>query len=90
MIAVRVADEDMCDRPAGDSANKRVEMFVVLRPRIDDRQFTFADKIGVRAMEGEGARVVRGHAGDTRKDRHRLAIGRLEAEVERQGHRRSC
>ena len=38
MIAMRVADEDVADRPLRDCSSKRVEMRVVLRSGIDDRQ----------------------------------------------------
>ncbi len=63
MIAMRVADEDVADRPAGDRRDKRVEMLVVLRPGIDDRQFMLADEIAVRAVKGERAGIFGGQRG---------------------------
>ena len=57
-------------------------MRLVLRAGIDDGDGTVADDIGIGAMEGEGGRIVDGDALDERGDGNRLAIGRLEIEIE--------
>ena len=74
VVAMRVADEDMADRPAVDGAEQSRQMIGVVRAGIDDRQAVPADDVAVGAVEGERAGIVDGQPPDSRRDLDRFAI----------------
>ena len=90
MIAVRMADENMADRPSGDCPQKGIIVIVIFRAGVDNRQRMLPDQIAVGAMEGEWSGIVGGKPRDSGEDRDRLAIGGIEVQVEVQCHRQSC
>jgi hypothetical protein len=82
MVAMRMADGDMRHLAPGKRAHQRLEMRLVFRPRVDDGNGAVADDVAVRTVEGERARIVDGEPLDARRNRHRLAIGGVELELE--------
>ena len=85
MIAVGVADEDMADRAAGYGTQERRLMRFVDGAWIDQRQRIFANQVGVRAVKGEGARIVDGDTLDIRRNIDGFAIMRRKYRCRKRG-----
>ena len=80
VIAMGMGDEDRLDCLALDRVEDRLEMRIVVRSRIDDRDRASADDIGAGAVEGERRGVRRDEAAHQRRKpgqraRRRLARG---------------
>ena len=74
MVAMRVADEDMADRPPADRRKQRGKMGVVVGPGIDHRQIVAPDDVAVGAVEGERPGIVGRQPPHAGRDLDRLAV----------------
>ena len=83
---MRVADEDMADRPAGDHVEQGLKMCLVIRPGIDHRQRVAPDDIAVGAMKAEGAGISSSDALHVRCHFYPVAIAGIETGIEFEGH----
>ena len=90
MIAMRVADENMADRPFTDGAYDSVKMRRVFRTGINDGDSILADDIGVGAEERERPRIVDRQPLHTRGNFDCLAVSGIESGVEIEAHRNLC
>ena len=79
MVEMGMRDNDMAHRFAVERRHDCLDMRLVRRPRVDDRDLALADDVGPRAVEGEGARV----AGDDAAHQRRHAVGDAVFEFER-------
>lgn len=83
---MRVADEDMADRPSRDHIDQGLQMRLVVRSRIDHRKRIAANNVAVGAVKGEGARIAGRDALDIERDTHPPAIEGVEAGIEFECH----
>ena len=86
MVAMRMTDENVADRPVADRIEQYPQMRIVIRTRIDHRQRLASNEIAVGAVEGERAGVFGGDALDVRRNGYAPAVGRVEVQVEFEGH----
>ena len=61
VVGMGVGDEYVAHRLVRQGAGERVDMGVVGRPRVDDRDHVTADHVGAAAVEGVLGRVVCDH-----------------------------
>src|SRR5690606_21135486 len=87
MIAVGMGDENVADGLPARRLKQGLKMRLVLGPGIDDGERALtADDVGVRAVKGEWARVVRGDPPYARRHLDGRAVLRFEAFVEIERH----
>ena len=72
---MRAHDGD--DRPPRDRPLQCVDMLGQIGTGIDDRDFALTDQISLRAVIGEGGRVMGEHAGDARLEFFEFRVGRV-------------
>ena len=87
MVPVGMGHENMADRTSGNGLDQRVELRVVVRARVYDRQRVPTNHIAVRAVEGERPGIVHSQAQNIFRDRNCLAIGWSERRIECERHR---
>ena len=78
MVAVGVGDEYLGDGLAAHGVEQGGDMGIVVRPRIEDRDFAAADDVAHRPLEGERSRIVGDNGAHAR--RHFRSLARHEIE----------
>src|SRR5690606_14812674 len=82
VVTVRVGDDDVAYGTRTDGGQQRLKVRSVLRSRINDCERAAPKDVSVGAVEGEGARIVDGHALDARRDVDRFSVVGLEFQIE--------
>src|SRR5215471_19355586 len=90
MIAMSVGDEDVRDRFAPKRTAQRLNMHGIVGSGIDHGDAAATDDEHARALESEGARVLREQAPDIRRDLDQLLVWHVEIALERDRRRAPC
>ena len=78
---MRVGNQNMTDGLALQRVQQRRKMHFIIWSGINDRHTPASHNKCIRALEGEGARVVAGDSSDERRKLHRLSEWRFKIRV---------